>query len=60
MIVRPRRVINSPVKVGDYGILFAAVILLIIVMLLCFSASPPRIGLFRDPVTGLYGLETRP
>lgn len=32
---------------------------IIIVMLLCFTASPPHIGLFRDPKTLLYGLETR-
>ena len=38
----------------------AAVLCLIVVMLLCFTVSPPKIGLFRDPVTLLYGLETMP
>lgn len=26
------------------------------VSLFCFSAFPPRLGLFRDPATGLYGV----
>ncbi len=54
------RIINSDMNVRDIFPISAALLCLIIVMLLCFSVSPPKIGLFRDPVTQLYGLETRP
>ncbi len=54
------RIINSDSNVSDIFPISAALLCLIIVMLLCFSVSPPKIGLFRDPVTQLYGLETRP
>ncbi len=54
------RIINSDKNVADIFPISAALLCLIIVMLLCFSVSPPKIGLFRDPVTQLYGLETRP
>ncbi len=54
------RIINSDKNVSDIFPISAALLCLIIVMLLCFSVSPPKIGLFRDPVTQLYGLETRP
>ncbi|MBE6754602.1 MAG: hypothetical protein E7559_09700 [Ruminococcaceae bacterium] len=54
------RVLNLPHNIEAlYGVA-AAVMTLIVVMLLCFTASPPRIGLFADPETGLYGLETTP
>lgn len=54
------RIINSDMNVRDIFPISAALLCLIIVMLLCFSVSPPKIGLFQDPVTQLYGLETRP
>ncbi len=54
------RILNSDKNVNDIFPISAALLCLIIVMLLCFSVSPPKIGLFRDPVTQLYGLETRP
>ncbi len=54
------RIINSDKNVRDIFPISAALLCLIIVMLLCFSVSPPKIGLFQDPVTQLYGLETRP
>ncbi len=54
------RIINSDMNVRDIFPISAALLCLIIVMLLCFTVSPPKIGLFRDPVTQLYGLETRP
>ncbi len=54
------RIINSDKNVNDIFPISAALLCLIIVMLLCFTVSPPKIGLFRDPNTQLYGLETRP
>lgn len=54
------RVINSPAKIDVYWLFSAAVMTLVVVMLLCFTASAPHIGLFRDPVTGLFGLEKMP
>ncbi len=54
------RIINSDRNVSDIFPISAALLCLIIVMLLCFSVSPPKIGLFQDPLTQLYGLETRP
>lgn len=54
------RIINSDKNVSDIFPISAALLCLILVMLLCFSVSPPKIGLFRDPITQLYGLETRP
>lgn len=54
------RALNSPkLKRESFFICMAALVLLV-VMLLCFSVSPPRIGLFRDPIDGLYGLEKMP
>ncbi|MDR1003028.1 MAG: DUF6512 family protein [Oscillospiraceae bacterium] len=32
----------------------------VVIMILCFTASPPQIGLFKDYSTGLFGLELRP
>lgn len=54
------RVLNSPALIEDYWLISAAVMTLIVVMLLCFTVSAPHIGLFRDPATGLYGLEKMP
>ena len=54
------RIINSPARLDVWWIFSAAVMLLVVVSLLCFTASAPHIGLFRDPVTGLYGLEQMP
>ena len=54
------RLLNSPSDIGRLFPVAAALAALLAVMLLCFTASPPKLGLFRDPVTGLYGLETMP
>lgn len=54
------RVLNSPARIDVYWLFSAAIMALVLVMLLCFTASAPHIGLFRDPVTGLYGLEKMP
>lgn len=54
------RVLNSPAPTENYWLITAALMTLIVVMLLCFTASAPHIGLFADPNTGLYGLETMP
>ena len=54
------RVINSPARIDVYWLFSAAVMALVLVMLLCFTASAPHIGLFRDPASGLYGLEKMP
>ena len=54
------RVMNSPAAIDVYWLFSAAVMALVVVMLLCFTASAPHIGLFRDPVSGLYGLEQMP
>jgi len=54
------RVLNSPAPIENYWLISAAVMTLVVVMLLCFTVSAPHIGLFADPATGFYGLETRP
>lgn len=54
------RVLNTSLNVRDLFPIAAAMLCLVVVMLLCFTVSPPRIGLFRDPNTLLYGLEIRP
>ncbi|MBP3414397.1 MAG: hypothetical protein J6L81_04260 [Clostridia bacterium] len=53
------RAINSPYITGQYYILAGAALVLLLVMLLCFTVNAPEIGLFRDPVTGLYGIIKR-
>ena len=54
------RILNSRRAAGEYYLVSLAALVLLIVMLLCFTVSPPHIGLFRDPVSGLYGLEAMP
>lgn len=53
------RVLNARAEADRWYPVAAAWLVLLLVMLLCFTASPPRIGLFADPATGLYGLDTR-
>ena len=53
------RALNSPYESEYFYFICVALLTLILVMLLCFTVSAPHIGLFRDPITGLYGLETR-
>ncbi len=54
------RILNARWATKDYYIVALAAMVLLVVMLLCFTVSPPRLGLFADPVTGLYGLEVMP
>jgi len=54
------RVLNARWPIREYYIIAVAALMLLVVMLLCFTVSPPRLGLFADPVTGLYGLEVMP
>ncbi len=54
------RVLNARWPIREYYVIAVAALMLIVVMLLCFTVSPPRLGLFADPNTGLYGLEVMP
>lgn len=54
------RILNARWSTGDYYLVSLAALVLLVVMLLCFTVSPPRLGLFADPATGLYGLEVMP
>lgn len=54
------RVLNARWSTNEYYLIALAAMVLLVVMLLCFTVSPPRLGLFADPVTGLYGLEVMP
>lgn len=54
------RIINSPYDIDQYYFPALALLVLLTVALLCFTASPPKIGLFKDSSTGLYGLEKMP
>lgn len=54
------RIINSPYDFEQYYYPVLLLLVLLIVALLCFTASPPQLGLFRDGTTGLYGLEKMP
>ncbi|MBE6764752.1 MAG: hypothetical protein E7546_02585 [Ruminococcaceae bacterium] len=50
------RAINSPSITGEYYTIAVAALVLLTVMLLCFTVSAPQIGLFRDPSSGTYGI----
>lgn len=50
------RIINAPKKIDEVYPLALAVLVLVVVMLLCFTVSAPRLGLFRDPASGVYGI----
>jgi len=54
------RVLNGRWSTRDYYLIALAALVLLVVMLLCFTVSPPHLGLFADPNTGLYGLEVMP
>ncbi len=54
------RILNARWTTREYYLIALAALVLLIVMLLCFTVSPPHIGLFADPNTGLYGLEAMP
>lgn len=54
------RILNARWTTRDYYLIALAALVLLVVMLLCFTVSPPHIGLFADPNTGLYGLEAMP
>jgi len=54
------RILNARWTTSEYYLISLAALVLLVVMLLCFTVSPPRLGLFADPVTGLYGLEAMP
>jgi len=54
------RVLNARWAAREYYLVCLAALVLLVVMLLCFTVSPPRLGLFADPNTGLYGLEVMP
>ena len=41
---------------GEFFIPAVLLLMLYYLMFLCFTVSPPRIGLFRDPVAGGYGI----
>lgn len=47
------RLINSPSVTGGNHLLASAFILLLLVMLLCFTVNPPSLGLFRDTVSNI-------
>ncbi len=54
------RILNGRWATREYYLISVAALVLLVVMLLCFTVSPPRLGLFADPATGLYGLEVMP
>ena len=54
------RILNGRWTTREYYLIALAALVLLVVMLLCFTVSPPHIGLFADPNTGLYGLEAMP
>lgn len=54
------RILNARWSTDEYYLIALAAMVLLVVMLLCFTVSPPQLGLFADPTTGLYGLEVMP
>ena len=51
-----RRMMQSPQKAERWFPIAICALLLLIVAYICFSLHPPRIGLFQDPLTGVYGI----
>ena len=54
------RILNGRWTTREYYLIALAALVLLVVMLLCFTVSPPHLGLFASPSTGLYGLEAMP
>jgi len=54
------RILNARRAGREYYLVALAAMVLLVVTLLCFTVSPPQLGLFADPATGLYGLEVMP
>ncbi|MDP4119483.1 MAG: DUF6512 family protein [Bacillota bacterium] len=43
-------------NIDDFFVLSLFLLVLFLAMYICFSVAPPQIGLFRDAVTGHYGI----
>ena len=50
------RLITCDRKIEDYFPISAMALMMLFVMFFCFTVYPPKIDLFRDPVTGGYGI----
>lgn len=50
---------QSSVKLSSYFPVAVMMLVLIFIMILCFSYYPPKIFLFRDNVTGGFGVKAR-
>ena len=50
------RLATSDNSLGDYFAVALMLIMLYFVMFFSFTLFPPKIDLFKDPVTGMYGI----
>lgn len=50
------RLVTSDNSLGDYFAVALMLIMLYFVMFFSFTLFPPKIDLFKDPVTGMYGI----
>lgn len=50
------KLILSNLKLEQFFTIFAFALILLLTMYLTFSVNPPKIDLFKDPKTGLYGI----
>lgn len=46
----------SEIDLKPYYHISLLILLLYVVMVFCFTVFPPKLELFRDPITGLYGV----
>ena len=50
------KITTSPTNRGQFFITGVMILLLVFITILCFTYYPPQAVLFRDPVTGTYGV----
>jgi len=52
------KIMNSPADSEGLFSVSLLFIILIVVCFLCFTPNPPMLGIFKDPVTGGYGIQS--
>lgn len=50
------KLISSNLKLDNFFIISVFTLMLLLSMYLTFSVNPPKVDLFKDPQTGLYGI----
>ncbi len=50
------RLVTSSNHIGEYFVVAVMLLMLFFVMFFSFSVFPPKADIFKDPVTGMYGI----